>query len=437
MYFYKSHTSSEGGLFLFQAPDGGSDGYGMVKTKNLEETKMANTKNLGKVIIKSEYSRRYPDPLNVNVEGDPLNIEHHILVSRAIDVPSGISKAPNPREQRIDKGIYKIVRQSLEDTSDLSFHLKNKGITILAHQVEYSGDKKTATVYLGENDGIADGGHTYEIILAAQSEGICPEGQHVKFEIITGVPREMSIDITGGLNTAVQVEDASLLNLEGSFDWVKKALERTPYGDKISYKQNQEGEYDIREILGLLTLFNVNKFPPPQHPKDAYVSKAKCLDLYQEDPESFKMLTPLIKDILYLHDYVHIQSRERYNAVKGGKAGGMVGVYATKKRGEYEFIFMNERRSYRLYDGALYPMLGAMRFLVEQKPGDKFYSWRLKSFEDVKSFFDEIAPELVAKTYNTSVVYGRKPNPIGKAENHWDNLYNIVEVHFLRKNYSR
>lgn len=398
---------------------------------------MSNIKNFGKAIIKSEYSRRYPDPLNVNVEGDPLNIEHHILVGRAIDVPSGISKAPNPREQRIDKGIYKIVRESLEDTSDLSFHLKNKGITILAHQVEYSVDKKTATVYLGENDGIADGGHTYEIILAAQSAGTCPEGQYVKVEIITGVPKELSVDITGGLNTAVQVEDASLLNLQDSFEWVKKSLEKTGYGDKISYKQNQEGEYDIREILGLLTLFNVNKFTPPQHPKDAYISKAKCLDLYVEDPDSFKMLKPLLKDILYLHDYVHIKSKERYLEVKGGRPGGMIGVYATKKRGDYEFIFMDERRPYRLYDGALYPMLGAMRFLVEQKKGEDFYSWKLKSFAEVKSFFDEIAPELVAKTYNTSLVYGRKPNPIGKDENHWDNLYNTVEVHFLRKNYSR
>ncbi len=398
---------------------------------------MSNIKNLVKAIIKSEYSRRYPDPLNVNVEGDLLNIEHHILISRAIDIPIDISMAPNPREQRTDRGIYKIVRKSLEDESDLSFHLKNKGITILAHQVEYSSDKKTATVHFSEKDGIADGGHTYKIIKETRSAGTCPEGQYVKFEIITGVPQELSVDITGGLNTAVQVDDASLLNLTGEFEWVKETLKETLYGGKIAYMQNQEGEYDIREILGLLTLFNVNKFPPPQHPKDAYVSKAKCLELYRDDPESFKMLTPLIKDILYLHDYVHIQGRERYNTVKGGKAAKMVGLYATKKRGDYEFIFMGEKKPYRLYDGALYPMLGAMRFLVEQKKGENVYSWKLKSFKDVKSFFDEIAPELVTKTYNTSLVYGRRPNPIGKDENHWDNLYNTVEVHFLRKNYSR
>lgn len=394
---------------------------------------MINIKNLEKTIIKAEYSRRYPDPLNQLLQGDPLNIEHHILVSRAIDVPSGISKVPNPREQRIDKGIYKKVKESLESVDDLSFHLKNKGITILAHQVEYSTDKKIATVYLRENDGIADGAHTYEIILKAQSEGTCPDGQYVKFEILTGISQEMGPDIAGGLNTAVQVDDASLMNLEGAFDWVKEALKKTNFGDRISYKQNEERAYDIREILGLMTIFNVNKFPYPQHPKEAYVSKARCLDLYKDDPDSFKMLKPILIDILRLHDHVHILSRERYNETTGGRAAGMKGVYATKKRGNYEYIFVGQARDYQLYDGALYPMLGAMRFLVEQKPGENFYSWKLKSFNEVESFFDEVAPDLVATTYKTSLIYGRKPNPMGKDENHWDNMYKTVALHFYSK----
>lgn len=393
---------------------------------------------LNKVIIKSDYTREFPDPLNKNLEGDSLKIEHHLLLSKAIDVPSGISKAPNPRDQKIEQGIYKKeVRTSLENVDEPCFHLKNKGITILAHRVEYSEGKKIATIYLTEDDGIADGGHTYEIILAAQSAGTCPDKQYVKFEVLTGVPKEMYVDITGGLNTAVQVEDASLLNLEGSFDWIKEELSDTSYSEKISYKQNEDEKVDVREILGIMTLFNVNLFTPTQHPKEAYVSKAKCLDLYKKDPDSFKMLRPLLKQILYLHDYVHIKSRDLYNDANGGRAAGMTGVYATKKRGDYEFIFVDQKKAYQLYDGALYPMLGAMRFLVEQKKGQKAYSWRLKSFEAVKSFFDDIAPELVASTYKTSLVYGRKPNPIGKDENHWDNLYKTVEVHFLRKYLSR
>jgi len=403
---------------------------------------MKNTKNLAKATIRAEYSRHYPDPLNKSTDGDPLNIEHDILLSHAIDVPPGISKAPNPRVQRTDKGIYKEVRDSLDNADDLSFHLKNKGITILAHHVEYSPDKKIVDLYLGENDGIVDGAHTYQIILDAQDAGTCPEGQYVRFEVLTGIPQDMGPEITGGLNTAVQVEEASLMNLRKEFDWVKETLKDTGYGEYISYKQNEEGEYDIRQILSLMTLFNVNLFPYPQHPKEAYVSKAKCLDLYDKDnktKETFMMLKPLLTDILYLYDYVHLQSRKRYNEAKSGRGGGMKGVYAEKKKG-HKFVFMDkptfaqykpEDRKYKLYDGALYPMLGAMRFLVEQKSGEKHYSWKLESFDAVKHFFDEVAPELVATTYKTSQIYGRKPNPVGKDDNHWDNMYKTVALHYL------
>ena len=139
---------------------------------------------------------------------------------------------------------------------------------------------------------------------------------------------------------------------------------------------------------------------------------------------------------------MHLQSRKRYNEVKQGKAAAMKGVYAEKKkRGTYDFVFIGKDLKWftevdqktKLYDGTLYPMLGAMRFLIEQKPGQNVYSWKLESFDEIKSFFDEIAPELVTSTYNTSTIYGLKPNPIGKDENHWDNLYKTVALHFMTK----
>ena len=149
---------------------------------------------------------------------------------------------------------------------------------MLAHKVEYSADKRISTLYMGENDGIADGAHTYEIILNARSKGSCPDGQYVKFEVITGVPINMMVDITGGLNTAVQVQEASLANLEGKFEWIKEEIKDMPYRDKISFKQNEKKDVDIRDIIAFLTLFNVdNKELNGRHPKEAYCSKAACL----------------------------------------------------------------------------------------------------------------------------------------------------------------
>ena len=404
-----------------------------------------NSNSLKKVIINAEYSRKFPDPLNKSSNGDKLNIEHHIILTRAINLSPEISDAPNPREQNTDLGIYKEVRLSLDTGIDPTFHLKNKGITIFADKVDDS-NRPDIVVYLDERnkDGIADGGHTDSIIQESIADGTIPETQYVKIEVLTGVPKNMRTEIAGGLNTAVQVQKASLLNLEGRFQWIKDLLKDTSYGDSIAYKQNEKRPYDIREIIGLMTLFNVNEFPYPQHPKEGYTSKAKCLALYEKAPDSFMMLKPLIKDILYLSHYVHIQGRLRYNQASGGKAGAMIGVYAPKKgSGEYEFIFLNgerfedeeenEKRIYKLYDGALYPLLGAMRFLIEQKKGETVYSWKLNSFNEVKTFFDEIAPELVAITYKTSQTYGLKPNPIGKDDNHWDNLYKTAAIHYMTK----
>ena len=403
-----------------------------------------------KITLKCFSSRRYPDPLNdliTSEDENPYNIEHHILTVGALDVPSDMPKDPNPREQNIDHGIYREVRNSLDNETDLSFHLKNKGITVLAKKVEYTRDKKIAGLHLLDGDGIVDGAHTYEIIRKSIEEQDCPDRQYVKFEILTGVPPGMRAAITGGLNTAMQVQEASLMELEERFEWIKDELANAPYADQIAYKQNQKNDdgkncdYDVRDMVGFLTLFNVNKFDMGSHPKEAYVSKAKCLRLYKKDRKSFQMLRPLLKEILYLHDYVSLEGRRCYNEATGGKAGAMGVFNSRKKIGRvqrvHKFTFLGKemqdgwKKEHKLYDGALYPVLGALRFLVEQKYGDDVYSWKLGSFEEVKSFFSQVAPELIKITHTESIKYGRKPNPLGKDNNHWSNLYKTVALQYV------
>jgi hypothetical protein len=397
--------------------------------------------NLTKVILKTDYSRRFPDPLNNSLDTDPYNIEHHILLVKAIDVPSGISLDCNPRKQKIDSGIYKDVQKSLEDNSEPTFHLKNKGITMFAHKVDISEDKKVVTAYLavpagGIPDGIADGGHTYQIVLDSKSKNKCPDNQYLKFEIMTGVPDKKKAEIIGGLNTAVQVQEATLLNFEKEFDWIKETISKMSYADKIAYMQNEKGDFDIRDIIAFLTLFNV-EHPDlkGRTPKEAYVSKAACLHLYESNKESYLMLRPLIKDILCLHDYIHLNLGKLYNKEKResgskGRAHGMEGVFDKKERG-VKFIFLGEESQYKLFDGTLYPIFGAMRYLIEKKEGAKVYSWKLESFDEVKKVFDSVATDLLTATYNVCLANGRKPNPVGKDENHWGYLYQIVKSAYL------
>ena len=75
-------------------------------------------------------------------------------------------------------------------------------------------------------------------------------------------------------------------------------------------------------------------------------------------------------------------------------------------------------------------MLGAMRFLIKPNPSDKYYAWKLESFEKVKELFNKVAPQFVAATQNTSVTYGRRPNAIGKDDNLWTTLYQTVALRY-------
>ncbi|MHC4534623.1 MAG: AIPR family protein [Planctomycetota bacterium] len=389
-----------------------------------------------KMKLNAKITRRYPDPLNMMEMDVPQNIEHYVLLCQACNLPDGLPTDPNPRVPKIDRLIYKDVKKSLVDESDPTFHLKNKGITMIAHAVKCE-DKKNLEIFFDEGDGIVDGAHTYEII--KQSKEDCPDNQYIRIEILTGINSDMITSIAQGLNTAVQVQEMSLLNLDEEFNWIKEILSNEPYAEDIAYKENQNLAFDARDIVALMTLFNIDLFPDgSKHPKVAYTSKAQNLHLYKDNKDTYLKLKPLLKDILYLYDYVQQKSKIFYNSAYGGKGGGLSFFKSYKKpkkkpRRKYKLIFTDTETEYVLYDGALYPILGAFRYLVEQKDGENCFSWKVKSLREVKKLFEEVGGYLIYATKNTSDTHGKNPNAIGKDEGHWDNLYNKVGMAFLEK----
>src|SRR5208282_3066238 len=112
-------------------------------------------------------------------------------------MPEGLPKGANPREQNIDRGIYRDVMSSLlnEDCTPNTFHLKNKGISILAEEVSKAdNDEELKVRFASSEQGIVDGAHTYEIIMRGKSEitesnagESNPINQYVKIEVLTGL----------------------------------------------------------------------------------------------------------------------------------------------------------------------------------------------------------------------------------------------------------
>lgn len=372
----------------------------------------------------ASFTRRMPDPV---FEG----AQRYFMMMPVENVLDGLPKDPNPREQRIDRGIYKDIKQSLlnELGTRNTFHLKNKGITLYASKVDHiEGD--TYDVVFDEGDGTLDGGHTYEIIRSARDriEELLDDDadmhQHVLVQVYVGYPRELVPELAGGLNTAVQVQEMSLAELRDDFDWIKEAVGDTEFIEHIAFKENEIAPYDARDIVVALDVFNIELWPndKDEYPVRAFQSKAKVLEAYLKNRESYQRLTPIVKDILVLYETISKEARHLHNAA-GGK-GGKLAFVDTKKRGKYDFPFIEAQDDARLTRGALLPMLGAFRWMVTTDADGNFV-WRT-SFDDVLALWREVGAELMKATQATSDDLSKQPNLIGKSRNHWATLHSTV-----------
>lgn len=387
------------------------------------------------VTLVAQYARRVPDPIL-------RNAERHILFVRALDVPDGLPKDPNPRAQKIDRLIYKEIAAHLlnEEGTANTFHLKNKGITLIADEVQRGDGDDVFQIRFGPDHGIVDGGHTYEILRnnrGAIDELNAGDGeidQFVKLEIVTGLQSDLVPEIARGLNTAVQVQEMSLADLRDEFNWIKETIADEPYASEIAFRENEQRTYDARDLIVFLDLFNISEYPNQKgdYPVRAFSSKAQVLKAYLEDRKkndgkTYMMLQPILKDILLLHDTISFEARDLHNKA-GGKAGKLAYMEG-RKRGKFLFPFIGKEGSYRLRRGALFPMLGAFRWMVVEGPDGKA-QWS-GGFDKVLELWHEVGAELMKATQETSEERDRNPNAIGKSRNHWATLHSTVAKYQL------
>jgi hypothetical protein len=372
-----------------------------------------------------------PDPV---FQTNP-NIVHHIFWVPAHSLVESLSFGPNARRPNIRKHVYRKVDESLmnDDCLQNTFHLKNLGISINANAVtKIDDDHYEVDLHDSEYHGVLNGGHTLELIARRIQDGSIPSSQFVRVEVRTGIPNDWLAEIAGGMNTALQVEDMSLDDLKGAFEWIKDDLKTEPYFGAIAWSENDKGEYDARDLISLLTCFHIGYYPNDKatHPVEAYEKKSKALDQFRHDFDNndgaeFLKLRPLLKDILALHDLIQIEFAPVH--VKGGGKPRLLKIIDKKEEDEkrsFHFTFTGKQAKERLQTGALYPMLAAFRWMVEEGPsGD--YRWR-GGFDNVLKRWRDTAPDLVRKTYERSKELGGNANAIGKSRTHWDTLHQTV-----------
>lgn len=387
------------------------------------------------VVFRPKFARRIPDPRFFDEHG----IVRYILFVPISGVPEGLPNDPNARTPNTNKQVYREIAASLLDAGENvpgTFHLKHKGVTVLAQSVRKSGDNYV--VELGEKHGILDGGHTYEIIQKnrARMDVSVPEDQYVKFEILTQIPNDWIAAISGGLNTSVQVQAMSLANLAGKFDWLKEVLDDPKYAKNIAWQEGDPGEYTARDIIALMTCMNIEQYPNDpgntSHPVVAYEKASKALDAYEDAPQQFERMAPILQDTLNLYEMVRYEAPRLWT--QSGPRRGNALAFVERRTGRaktWQFPFIARESEHRVMKGAAFPMFAAFRWMVEIDGITAEYRWR-GGFDLVRERWMEIAPELMEATIATSNDLGRKPDAIGKSRSHWSNLHARVAMRDLQ-----
>ena len=381
--------------------------------------------------------RKIPNPYQSASKNAGLQKpEMYVLICDVKDIPTMIPMKTNPREQKLTTNVAKKISTSLMSLADANFYLLNRGLLLSASTINFDNTKNMVSIKFDDLSlhGNVDGGHTYKIIKSKQDQ-IDYGQQYCKIEVLTGI-EDFFEDLASARNTSVQVKDQSIAELEGRFDLIKKSVATEPYARDINYKEFDVNRIDISDILAILNLFNIDKFPveSSMSPVNSYSAKKTCVDAYinaskDEDKNGsinpYTKMAPLMVDIIKLFDTLEVNMADYYRGdstcIK--KYGSITGV-VTLKSGNDEYLskFYQNKMKYITPTGFLYPILGSFRALVEEKDG--MYQWKCNPFQ----IMTKIGPTLVEQTINMSRQLGNNPNATGKSQNLWNQLLMQVRL---------
>ena len=346
--------------------------------------------------------------------------------ARVMDLPSELGKymQVNPRAPDLnDKGLLKgqvcagIVDTLVSHPSDME--IKNQGIYILAHKVIDSKEKGgqefvEVTMTNSKIHGMVNGGHTFaaiQQILESTSDADSSdlEKAHVRLHLYQGIPSEKVVEMAEGLNRNKQVDDASLKNLEGAFEKIRIAMRGKPGEHSIAYKMGEDGEVYILDVLSVLEMFNVYRFPATKTPQTIYNSSRNALKYFSDDMKPVKddqdasrtkkayvdALISNIHSFLELHDLVKQSLPDSADAAQF-KLGQMK-VDKTSRVGSAKYKgtplpFIGTSMDHRVPKGWLYPILASLRLALEYDEQTKKFKW----IENPKTILKEKAQELVS-----------------------------------------
>lgn len=390
------------------------------------------TKAVELSLLDNDHCKRLKDPFAPGL----FHLEAWLQFSEAAKLDRGNANV-RPASER--KKPFRDMIQTVEN-DPATFHLKNRGIIYRCEKFEYDNSKRSLRVTVPdispsqfdelENGdpkfGIADGGHTFEVIqqtIARKNELMEREGwaePFVRVHFLAGDSMELGEleQVVEALNTSSQVQQYTLDEYQNKFDELKEALKKSGFDvSLIAFRENEEKEWDVREIIQRMACFLKDRWKSTQ-PASMYKSKGKALDLFTNEStrDEFRKLYDVIGDIITLPEFIQSEFSQG-DAVKGRKFGKMKAVKTLKK--QWVRPGTDYPTDHEMDLAASLPIAAAFRELLELK-GDRYY-WRV----DYKKVFPLAAEELYKALLN-KLRTAKAVNSLGADTEYWTQASNIV-----------
>lgn len=343
------------------------------------------------------------------------------------DLPQDISLDVNPRKPKMNTAVAKQLINAVTAPDDVNFDINNRGIVITAKSVKF--DTNTSQVMVDfANDtsryGVLDGGHTYTAIIDHRNNAPEDINKFVKLEIIVGEDLDVS-GLADARNTSAQVSDIALFELDDKFEFVKSAIKNEKYCNDVAYKDNDNKEIQIAELLKLMFAFNVKRYPDDSSaPVSAYSGKAAVFRDYKKEysePDNiYKELSPLLPDLVNLYELIEKELPNKYQAFKNedGKNSKFGGVRGIEGNGEFTTDFNKETINYQISVGFLLPIFGSFRALLKRNNKGTL-NWEFSPID----VWEKAGVRLTQNTFDTDT----NPQQIGKSKTLWQANYRIVD----------
>jgi hypothetical protein len=315
--------------------------------------------------------------------------------------------------KKTERAVVNSIKEVEGDTG--IFHYKSQGIKILVDKAEINEQSNQITLHIKDHtkEGIVDGANLYKAISEVPVEDI-DKNVYVKVEVIVGLDLRHGLEITRALDSKIAKENTVKIESR-ELAWIKQEVDTTPYKGKI----------DTVKVLALINLFRNNAFDADinNQPTESYWDKNLVIRQYKENPKAFQSFQPMIRDILYLYDYINVTTQEIWPSKKG--SFGSLGLGLPYKQKGYEWPMMNQKTDYSFHEAISFILLNGIRsFVIFNIDGRAIWS---KEFSKILDLYEAICVELIDVIRDFNQQNGFNPHLLGKNKM----IYSMIYKEFL------